>query len=157
MSTFVPDIKIEDLLFSVENGMISGENYVVFECTNNSNYKIVELKITFEEKAGISKDEMNAFYSAIQSSQGFDDEFMKKFRENLRSPMSMYVHIDEPVEAGKQTEKYKCYYYGGWGSKNVPYAHLFEPQKAIIKYEKDGTTYTLYYNFASNLYDLENS
>ena len=94
----------------------------------------------------------------IQKSQGFDDEWMKAYiesREKLSQPISMYFRIKDCVAIGETKEQIKCYYMGGWTSKNVVYPELFVPKIATIQYEKEGTQYTLYYNFESKVYDLE--
>ena len=155
---FTPDISIDQIDWNVGTGTIYGENYVIFEITNNSQYVITGFKLTFTEKAGISKSDKDAFYADIQKSQGFDDAWMQEFiesREELSQPISMYVNINETIEVGEVTDNVKCYYFGGWTSKNVIYPDLFVPDVATIKYEKDGVVNTLYYNFAAKTYDLE--
>ncbi|MBQ8768676.1 MAG: hypothetical protein IJZ15_03375 [Oscillospiraceae bacterium] len=156
--TLVPDISIDQIEWSVDSGTIKGENYVLGKVINNSPFVITSLKISFTEKQGISEADKASFYADIQKSQGFDDAWMTEYiesREKLSQPISMYFKIDDSIEIGAEQEQIKCYYMGGWTSKNVVYPDLFVPEIATIEYEKEGVQYTLYYNFISKNYDLE--
>lgn len=157
-SGFVPDITIDDIDWNVKGGSIQGENYVVFAYTNNSEFDIKSLEMDFVEKDSITQKEKDLFYADVQKSQGFDDEWMEEYitsREELSQPISMYARCDDVVLSGESTAEIKCYYMGGWTSKNVVYPDIVEAEKLTIEYEKDGVAYTLYYNFESGLYDVE--
>ena len=157
---FAPDIPIEQLEWSVSAGTVKGDNYVLLTLTNNSAFSIQSLKLDFTEKTEISKDDKSSFYADIQKSQGFDDEWMQKYiesRDKLSQPISMYARIEDEVRPGATIDKVKCYYFGGWTSKDVLHPDLFVPEKVTIGYEKNGVCYTLYYNFLSKLYDVETS
>lgn len=157
-SAFVPDISIDQIEWSVDAGTIKGENYVLGKVVNNSPFVITSLKISFTEKQGISEADKASFYADIQKSQGFDEVWMTEYiesREKLSQPISMYFKIYDTIEIGAEKEQVKCYYMGGWTSKNVVYPDLFVPEIATIEYEKEGVQYTLYYNFSSKKYDLE--
>ena len=157
-NAFTPDISIDQIEWSIDAGTIKGENYVLGKVINNSQFAITSFEMTFTEKQEISKEDKASFYADIQKSQGFDDAWMTEYiesREKLSQPISMYFKIDEGIETGAGKEQIKCYYMGGWTSKNVIYPHLFVPEIATIEYEKEGVSYTLYYNFTSKTYDLE--
>ena len=156
--SYKPDISIEDIDWALENGNIQGENYVVLQFTNNSNYTIDNFELKFEEKENLSKEEKAYVYADIQASQGFDDEWMNEYiasREKLNQIITMYGRYSEPTIANSSSEKIKCYYMGGWTSKNVLHAEKFDPVTAIIEYTKDDTNLKLYYNFKTKTYDLE--
>ena len=153
-----PDIAIEEIDWIFENGNIQGNNYVVLQFTNNSQYTIDSFELKFEEKANLSKEEKSQVYADIQASQGFDDEWMNEYitsREQLNQPITMYGRYTESTTPNSNSGKIKCYYMGGWTSKEVLHAEKFEPVTAIIKYTKEDTAFTLYYNFKTNTYDLE--
>ena len=155
---YIPDITIDEIDWSITADTIKGENYVVFKYTNNSEYTITSLRIELTEKENLSEKKRTKFYKAIQDSQGFDDEWMNKWiksRTELKQPISMYAEADEEVRATETSDKIKCYYFGGWTSKNVIYNELFVPSKMIIKYSDGEENYTLYYNFKSKKYELE--
>lgn len=154
---FIPDVAIDQIDWSVGAGIVNGGNYVLSKITNNSKFKITSLKISFTEKQGISKKDKDAFYADIQKSQGFDDEWMKKYiesREKLSQPASMYFRIDDGIAIGETKNQIKCYYLDGWTSKNVVYHNLFVPEIATIEYEKEGAKHTIVYNFESETYEI---
>lgn len=155
---FVPDIKIEDIEWSVGSGTVKGKNYVLLEFTNNSQYVITSFELEFTEKSKVSKEDKDAFYDDIQKSQGLDDEYMQGFiesKELLKQPITMYGKCEEEVGVGLTSSKVKCYYYGGWSSRDVLHSDLLTPEIATIEYIKDGIKHTLYYNFESEMYDVE--
>lgn len=152
------DISIKDIDWVFENGNIKGNNYVVLQFTNNSNYTIDSLEIKFQEKANLSKEEKSEIYADLQNSQGLDDEWMSEYiasRETLNQPITMYGKSSEPTAPTNSSGKIACAYMGGWTSKEVLHAEKFEPTTAIIKYTKESTAYTIYYNFNTQTYDLE--
>lgn len=158
--TIVPDIKIEEIDWKVGSGTIKGENYVLLQFTNNSQYVINSFNLKFTEKSSVSETEKEEFYDDIQESQGFDDEYMNKWKESkkqLDEPITMYGRTEDAVNPSETSQKIKCYYYGGWSSKNVLHSDLVTPEIAEIEYVKDDINYTLYYNFESKSYDVEES
>ena len=154
----IPDIRIEEIEWSVGAGTVKGENYVLLEYTNGSQYAITSFELKFTEKSKISKENKDKFYLDLQKSQGYDDEYMQAFiesNESLKQPITMYGRCEEEVGVGIISPKIKCYYYGGLSSRDVIHSDLLTPKIATIKYTKDGVKHTLYYNFESRLYDLE--
>ena len=152
------DIAIEEIDWSVSAGTVNGVNYVTAKVSNNSEIAIKSIKIEFTEKKGISKQDKDAFYADIQESQGFDDAWMQEYiesRETLNQPISMYFNVSDGLEIGETKEQVKCYYMGGWTSKNVIYPDLFVPNIATIEYEKDGEAHTQCYNFESEIYEIQ--
>ena len=154
----VPDISIEEIEWNFGSGTLRGDNYVLLQYTNNSKYVINSFELRFIEKPSVTKEEKEQFYSDIQKAQGFDDDYMKKLiksDEQLGNKISLYGTSTETLNPGDTSEKVECYYFGGWGSKNVLHSDLVIPEKAEIQYTKDNTEYTLYYNFESKSYDVE--
>ena len=156
---FVPDVKIGDIEWSVDEGVSGGSNYVLMKVKNNSAYTIKAFRLDFTEKSTISKADKEAIYDDIQRSQGFDDVWMseyKKSREELKQPITMYGNCTEELAPSQKSENIKCYYMGGWTSKEVLHSDKFVPEKAKFEYVKDGKTYAVNYNFNSKKYELEN-
>lgn len=156
-SKFTPDITIEEIDWDMGIGTINGENYVLFEYTNNSKFTITLLEINFTEKKNVSDTQKEAFYSDIKKSQNFDDEWMSQWIESRNQqgkPLTMYAKCNEEIASGNSANKIKCYYIGGWGSKNVLHNDIFEAEKMTIEYISNSEKKTLYYNFSSNMYDL---
>lgn len=153
-----PDVKIEDIEWTIAAGVSGGKNYVLMEVKNNSTYTIKKFELDLTEKATITKEEKEAIYDDIQKSQGFDDAYMeeyKKSREELKQPITMYGNCSKELAPSQKVDGIKCYYIGGWTSKEVLHSDKFVPEKAKIEYVKDGTTYTVNYNFDSKKYELE--
>lgn len=156
--SYIPDITVDEIDWSINTDIIEQENYVVFKYTNNSKYTITSLKMELIGKENLSEEKKTEFYKAIQKSQGFDDEWMNKWiksRNELSQPITMYAEAEGEIKATETSDKIKCYYFGGWTSKNVIYNELFVPSKMIIKYIDGDENYTLYYNFDSKIYELE--
>lgn len=151
------EIKINEIEWNVTPGTINGENYILMGFKNNSNYDISYLEIKFVEKANITEQEKDSFYEDIKKSQGFDDEWIKEYRESkekLNQPITMYCKYEETVKKGETIKNVKCYY-GGWTSKNVLHRDLFVADKAIIGYENEGVSYKIYYDYNNKTYSLE--
>ncbi|MBQ8901754.1 MAG: hypothetical protein IJY87_01645 [Bacilli bacterium] len=154
----VPDIKIEDIDWKVGAGTLNGQNYVLLQYTNNSQYVINSFELKFTEKSSVSETEKDKFYDDIQASQGFDDEYFNEWKDTkkqLNESITMYGKSSDVLNPGETSEKIKCYYYGGWTSKNVLHSDLVTPEIAEIEYTKDNVEYILYYSFESESYDVE--
>lgn len=156
--TVSPDIKIEDLKWKFGEGEVKSDSYVLLQYTNNSTVSINYFEIKFKEKNKISKKEKEEFYDDIRKSQGFDDEYFdawKESKEKLNESITMYGNYSSTISPGETSPKIKCYYYGGWTSKNVLHSNLVEPEKIELHYIKDEVEYIQYYNFKTKQYDIE--
>ena len=58
-----PEFSMEDIVWTVEEGIVDEERYVLMGYTNQSPFTIAGLKIIFTEKEGISDEEKEAFYN----------------------------------------------------------------------------------------------
>lgn len=152
-----PDITIDQIAWSMEEGELDGDSYVLCKFTNKSQYTVTSLKLVFTGREGLTQEQLDQFYAAVQQSQGFGDAFMENFiqdRENKKLSISMYAQEDSEVSPGGSAKEIKCYYFGGFTSKNVIYPDLFTPESAMISYLKDGQTQTIGYDFASGEYSV---
>ena len=153
----VTDISIEEIKWDVDKGIVNGHSYVLFEIENNTKYVIKSIEFNFTEKKGTSKEAEDDFYDDIKISQGFDDEWMNKYvesRRELSQPITMHARYDEEINIGEKVEEVKCYYMGGWTSKNVIHHDILEPEKVTIKYIKDNAEKDITYNFITKKYDI---
>ncbi len=150
-----PDITMEQIDWTVEEGEWEKDRYVLCRFTNKSKYTITSFKLSFVAKPDLTQDEFENFYAEIQVSQGFGDEFMQSYikdRDQKGLPITMYAQADIPVKAGETAEEIKCYYLGGFTSKNLIFQELFVPESATFSYEKGGETYTISYDFETGNY-----
>ncbi len=146
-------IKMDDLDWSVDEGVVDGDRYVLLELTNNSPYTLSSFEITFKEKKDITTEDKEKFYSDVQTKFEFSEEDMKELREK---EISMHADTDRVVNPGESIKNVNCYYFGGsYYLKSMEHYNLVEPDIATIKYIDNEKIYTVYYDFSSNKYSSE--
>ena len=109
-STAKEKINIEDISWKVDEGIVDGERYVLLNYTNNTQYTLTNFELTFKEKAGITEEEKENFYSDIQEKFEASDEDMEDIKSQ---PISMHAETDRVVNPGESVSNINCYYYGG--------------------------------------------
>lgn len=67
-------IRIEDIAWNVDEGIIGGDRCVILDYTNNTPYTVADFEITFKERSDITEEEKQAFYSDVQKIFGASDE-----------------------------------------------------------------------------------
>ena len=152
-NTTVEKINIEEIPWSVDEGIVDGDRFVLLSYTNNTQYTITNFKLTFKEKTGVTTEEKDTFYSDVQQNFEMSDEDI----EDLKSQtISMYAETDKIVEPGESISNVYCYYYSGFFYlKNINHYNLVEPDIATIKYIDEDRIYTIYYDYASKKYSAE--
>ncbi|MCD7866165.1 MAG: hypothetical protein LUG54_09235 [Clostridiales bacterium] len=146
-------IDIEDIVWSVDEGIIDGDRYVLLEYTNNSSYTITGLEITFREKSDITDEEKSSFYSDVQELLDATDEDME---EITNEEISMYAKTDRVVDAGESASNINCYYYSGYYYlKDINHYNLVEPDILTVKFIDGDEIYTVYYDYVSQKYSFE--
>ena len=152
-STAKEKINIEDISWKVDEGIVDGERYVLLNYTNNTQYTLTNFELTFKEKAGITEEEKENFYSDIQEKFEASDEDMEDIKSQ---PISMHAETDRVVNPGESVSNINCYYYGGsFYLKDINHYNLVEPDIATIKYIDEDKIFTLYYDYASKKYSAE--
>ena len=152
-----PDITCDQISWSLAEEEIDENTYVVCSFTNNSSYTITSLRMSFTGKEDLTEAEADEFYLAVQNSQNFSDSFMEDFRSGRAEKglsISMYAQADERLAPQQVANSVKCYYCGGFTSKDMPYSGLFVPEILQITYEKNGRNYSIDYEFASGGYTV---
>ncbi len=146
-------INIEDISWSVDEGIVDGNRYVLLNYTNNTEYTITDFEITFKEKGDISDEEKANFYSDIQEMLEASDEDMEKLKSQS---ISMHTETERVVNPNESASNINCYYYGGtFYLKDINHYNLVEPDIATIKYIDEDKIYTVYYDFSSKKYSAE--
>ena len=149
------DIPMEKLQWYLNEGQLDDGDYVFVNFGNNSQYTFTSVQLNFEIREDVDAHKVTEIYIAIQESQGFTDQFMQEYKRNLEDNgkrLSMQARIDQPLTPGQEAREIKCYYMGGWTSKDVLFAEYFELTTIVIGYEKDGVAYTQTYDKAAGTY-----
>ena len=136
------EIKIKDIVWEIDEGIIDGNRSVLFACTNNSSYTIAGLELSFKEKAGVEQEEKDKFYADIQKDFSFEDEEIELVKEK---EISMHTYTERIISPGESIKNVRCYYFDGYYYlKNIEHYDLVEPDIIKIKYIKDDQIYTTY-------------
>lgn len=146
-------LNIEDIAWSVNEGIVDGDRYVLLNYTNNTKYTIASFGITFKEKSGVTEEEKSKFYSDIQKKFEASDEDMEDLKEQA---ISMHAETERIVNPGESVSNVNCYYYGGsFYLKDINHYNLVEPDIATIKYIDTDKIFTVYYDYGSKKYSAE--
>ena len=143
-------IKIEDIDWNVDEGIINGRRYVLLDYTNNTDYAISSFEITFNEKDDLTDEEKeNFFENVVEKFQLSNDDIAQLKEEDI----SMHTETNQIVNPGESVKNVYCFYYNGsYYVKKINYYNMVEPDIATIKYIKDDKIYTTYYDFVSKKY-----
>lgn len=146
-------LMIDSIEWSVDEGVVDGERYVLLDYTNNSDYTISGLEMTFREKSGISQEDKDLFYKEVQDKFSFSDDDIATLKSK---EISMHGDSDKIVEPGATNKNVNCYYFGGsYYLKSMKHFDMVEPDIATIKYIDGDVIRTEYYDFATKKYSFE--
>ena len=149
-----PEFSMEDIVWTVEEGIVDEERYVLMGYTNQSPFTIAGLKIIFTEKEGISDEEKEAFYTEVQQAFDLDESVMEQTRGQA---ISLHTESERAVAPGGSVSNIHCYYYSGaYYVKDMGHYELVEPDMAVVRYVADGEIYTVNYDFRTDKYTLDN-
>ena len=143
----VPQLKMKDLSWSVDSGILDGERATLMTLTNNSPYTISELEMTFAVKSDVTQEEKESFYTDLQDTYDLDEEDL----EELRSmPLSMTAACSDMIRPGQSESAIPLDYFRGYiYVQNFEHYSLVQPDIATISYVAEGRIYTMYYDFLS--------
>lgn len=147
-------IKIEDIDWNVDEGIVSGKKYVLLNYTNKSKFLINDFEITFKQKNSVTNEQKETFFSDVKKEFSFSDDDMKQLEG---TDISMHAESNKLVDSGEMAKNINCYYYQGYSYvTNINHYNLVEPDIATIKYVGDDQKiYTVYYDFSSKKYSEE--
>lgn len=150
------DLKIEDIDWSVDEGIVDGERYVMLSYTNNSKYTISNFEILFSEKQNITEEQKAKYFEDIKKIAEVDEsdpDEVSDFEELKSREISMSVESERVCRSGESISNEKCHYYSGYYYlRNIKHFSLVEPDIATIKYIDDNKIYTVNYDFKSKKY-----
>ncbi len=146
-------IKIEDIDWNVDEGIVDGERFVLMEYTNNSPLDLMGLKIEFKEQAGITDEQKAPLYDVIQSLTELSEEESEELKA---TPLAAYAESECFVRPGESLKNVNLYYYSGYYYlKDPDFYSSLEPDIATIKYVNGDKIYTTYYDFHSGKYSTD--
>lgn len=143
-------IKIDDIAWNVDQGIVDGEKYVLLDYTNNSKYTVTDFEMTFKEKGSVMEEDKENFYNEIKDKFSMSDDDISELKQR---DISMHAETEKIVEPGESAKNINCYYYSGiYYLKDMNHFNLVEPDVATIKYINDNKIYTSYYDFSTKKY-----
>ena len=150
------EMKIEDIDWKADDGIVDGEHYVMLTYTNNSNFAITNFKLSYKEKSGITPEQKTKFCEDIKTLMKVDlnDSYQAQAYEKLKTdPISVSCKSEMLCRSGETVSNQKFHYYDGYTYlKNVEHFNLTEPDIATIKYVDNNIIYTVNYDFKSKKY-----
>lgn len=146
-------IRIEDIAWNVDEGIIGGDRYVILDYTNNTPYTVADFEITFKERSDITEEEKQAFYSDVQEIFGASDAEIEELKGY---DISMNAGTQRVIDPGESvTNANCCYYTGSYRLKDINHYKLVEPDIVTIKYIDGADICTTYYDYSSGKYSAE--
>lgn len=146
--------KIEDIDWSVSEGIRSGKRSVILTFTNNSDFVLKELEFKFSEKPNISVEDKEAFYAEYSKIADLDE---KESEELKTREVSMTANCYNIINPGETVNNINFDYFGSaFYMDNINYYNLVEPDILTLEYISDGLIHTIYYDFKTKKYTEEN-
>jgi hypothetical protein len=145
-------IKIEDIAWSVEEGIIDGDRGVFFEYTNNTNNVITYLKIEFKQKSNISKKERSILeaYKEKYEEYGIDDSKI--------TDLSIHITNEEMLNPGQSSKKEPLIYSYLGRVESIEEYQIMQPEIMTIEYiDKDNKICKVYYDFKNKEYSKDSA
>ncbi len=146
-------LDIADLDFGVSSGIVDGKRYAVFGYTNNSEYTVVEFKLTLVEKPGLTPEQKEAYIADLVGVFGLDEtdpDEVEAFEEVKNMEISMHAFTEDVVSPGESSEPVRCEYYSGYQYVTNPsHGELVEPDIATVRYIDGNTIRKVYYDLKS--------
>ena len=138
---------MEDLVWTVEEGIVDEERYVLMGYTNQSPFTIACGRRT------VCSD---GIYQPISLyDRRAEDHFYREGGHQRRGEGG-FLH-GSAVAPGGSVSNIHCYYYSGaYYVKDMGHYELVEPDMAMVRYVADGEIYTVNYDFRTDKYTLDN-
>ena len=149
----VDNVKIEDLEWYIEEGILKNDRYELFSYTNNSDYVIKNFTINLLQKESVTEDDIANVHGYIKEALNCSDEdieWLKSEEFGIQARSEVILYPGQSIE-----NQYVFYYKGIVYVKAPEHMELVEPDIATIEYIKDDKIYTEYYDFKTGKYSLD--
>lgn len=143
-------IKVDEIDWSVEDGIIDGNRRVVFNYTNNSDYLVCGIKMEFRQRDDVT-DEDRAVYNSIYENNEF-------WQEMNGGPEELYITAScmQMVDPGEAVDSVRCTFNSTSTSvESMDQYELMEPSLLSIAYLANGKKYVEYYDYGTGKYSLD--
>lgn len=143
----VKKLNMDDISWSVDEGIVDKKRRVLLSYTNNSDYVITDFEITFSEKSGISEEDRNSYYEDVRKILNASDSDMEELKQ-----LAISMHCDSKLltNAKESNNNSELYYYSGYYYvTSINHYNLVEPDIAVISYIDDGKINKMSYDFKS--------
>ena len=149
----VDNIKIEDLEWNIEEGILRNDRYELFSYTNNSNYVIKNFTINLLQNDSITEDDVAEIHEYMKEVFNWTDEDIKLLTSEK---YGVQARAEGVLYPGHSMENQHVFYYKGIiYVKDPKHVELVEPDIATIEYIKDDKIYIEYYDFKTGKYSLD--
>ena len=147
------NVKIEDLDWYIEEGILKNDRYELFSYTNNSDYIIKNFTLNLLQKDSVTEDNIAEVHGYIKDTLNCSDEDIERLKSKQ---FGMQARSEGILHPGQSMEnQYVFYYKGIVYVKNPDHMELVEPDIATIEYVKDEKIYTEYYDYKTGKYSLD--
>lgn len=140
-------IKIEDIDWSVEEGIVRGDRFIIFSYTNNTKYPIVDVEMKFTQKEDVTPEQRAVLNSLKENSFWDDDDIIEAYINGYNRKL---------VDPGEASDGSPCCFNGTYTYvENMDQYELMEPDTVGIVYLRGDKVYSLYYDFRTQKYSSE--
>ena len=148
------DIKIKDIVWNTDVGIMDGERYLLMDLENKSPYKIIYFELLFAEKDGIDEEQRKAFLEDLADYFKADEDKRSRI---LSGDITMYAVTEKLIDSKETVSGLPCFYLRSYYyAKDANIMDFVQPDIATIQYVKDDLIYTVYYDYASEKFTVEN-
>lgn len=146
-------LKVTDIPWKVKMGInYLDDRAAMVEYTNNTEYTITEISLTFKMKENIKTEELDGFYSYLSKEYQLSQDDVNELKnESISMNSHAYLDKEEFLQKGDKHEESLCY--GIKFIRNLDYYKLFEPDMYIITYlNESGEEHTTFYDYINKQY-----
>lgn len=144
--------KIEDIEWSVDEGISDGKRIPMLSITNNSSATIAGFEIEFTERGDLTDEERNTFFTDVKEQFELGDDDMAEMQDKA---VGMHAETERVVLPGESISGIDLYYFQGYYyMRDMGHYSLVEPDIAIIDFVDGSIIYEEYYDFKSDKYTM---
>lgn len=139
------ELKVEDIDWRVEESILDGEKFLSLNYTNNSEYTIMDVEITFKQKGGLTGEQLSAFDKYKETYELTDDEVAEIYilGYNRKCAKPGETVKDSPLVLNG------TYYL----AESMEQYELMEPETITAAFVgSDDKGYVMYYDYKSQVY-----